>query len=203
MDEKYSNSDFTAEELSRNLVDIKELSRDFIIDLKYASYNNFIGRKLYSIPLCCMQKGTAAKLIRANNELMKIEYKIKIWDAYRPFSVQKLMWSIMPDSDFVANPDTGGSIHNGGFAVDVTIVGMDGGEIEMPSEFDDFSEKAFRNSTNMTETAANNLALLTNAMVNNGFKTLDSEWWHYYDEDMKVRVPLDISLEMLQSKVSK
>lgn len=201
MSEKKDDMEFTVVQLSKNLVDIKDISEDFEIEMKYASENNFFSQKIYSIPLCCMQIGTARKLIKANNELMKKGYRIKIWDAYRPFSAQKLMWSILPNDEFVANPNTGGSIHNGGFAVDVTLVDMNGIELEMPSEFDDFSEKASRSNECMTENASKNLALLTDAMVKSGFITLNSEWWHYYDEDLKERIPIDIPLEEIKSKL--
>lgn len=198
MCENKDNFELTAVELSKNLVDIRRLSEDFEIEMKYASKNNFTGQKIYSIPLCSMQIGTARKLIKANSELMEKGYRIKIWDAYRPFTTQKIMWEIVPNGDFVANPNKGGSIHNCGFAVDVTLVDINSRELEMPSEFDDFSEKASRNNINMTEIAAKNLALLTDTMVRNGFRTITSEWWHYYDEDFKERIPIDIPLEKLK-----
>lgn len=198
MCENEDNLDLTVAELSKNLVNISRLSQDFEIEMKYASKNNFTGQKIYPVPLCCMQIGTARKLIKANSELMQKGYRIKVWDAYRPFSAQKLMWDIEPNGDFVANPNKGGSIHNCGFAVDVTLVDITGRELEMPSEFDDFSEKASRNNRNITETAAKNLALLTEAMVRNGFKIITSEWWHYYDKDFKERIPIDIPLEKIK-----
>lgn len=193
-----NNIDYNKKILLSNLVDIKTLSDEFEIDMKYSSEDNFTGKQIYSLSLCILQISTAKKLINANKELMEKGLKIKIWDAYRPLSAQKLMWEIMPVDDFVADPNKGGSIHNGGFAVDVTLVDLDGRELEMPTEFDDFSEKASRKSTMMTEKAAKNLSLLTNAMVRNGFKTIDSEWWHYYDEDLTERIPLDISFEEIR-----
>ncbi len=186
-----------AEKLAADLVDISTLSDKFDIDLKYAEKNNFMGRKLYSMALCAMQASTAHKLIEANKELMKIGLRIKIWDAYRPLSVQKLMWDIMPVHDFIADPGRGGSIHNSGYAVDVTLVDMEGRELEMPTGFDDFSEKASRKSKEMTEVASNNLSILTDTMLRHGFKSIDSEWWHYYDRDMKERIPLDIPFEAI------
>ncbi len=197
MDTKKSNYEYEVKRLSANLVDIRTLSDKFEIDLKYASEDNFVGRKIYSIPLCAMQICTARKLIEANREFLQKGLRIKIWDAYRPLSAQKLMWDIMPVHSFVADPYNGGSIHNSGFAVDVTLVDMEGREIEMPTVFDDFSEKASRKSSAMTETAAKNLALLTDVLVRHGFKTINSEWWHYYDADLKERIPLDIPLETI------
>ncbi|KUO74545.1 MAG: hypothetical protein APF77_18920 [Clostridia bacterium BRH_c25] len=197
MDTKKCNYEDEVKRLAANLVDIRVLSEEFEIELKYASKDNFIGREIYSRPLCAMQKSTAYKLIKANEELMKKGLRIKIWDAYRPFSAQKLMWDIMPLHDFVADPNKGGSIHNSGYAVDVTLVDTSGQELEMPTGFDDFSEKASRKSSEMTEAAAKNLAVLTDAMVRHGFRTINTEWWHYYDEDLKERVPLDISFEAI------
>jgi D-alanyl-D-alanine dipeptidase len=185
-DEKY---------LIMNLVNIEKFSDKFVIDMKYASENNFTGKKIYTLPLCALQKRTAQKLIEANKELMNKCLRIKIWDAYRPLSAQKLMWDIMPVHDYDADPSRGGSIHNSGFAVDVTIVDMQGKELEMPSGFDDFSDKASRKNLSMSEAAAKNLAILTYVMVKHGFRTIDSEWWHYYDSDLKERIPLDIPLE--------
>ncbi|HYE84371.1 MAG TPA: M15 family metallopeptidase [Clostridia bacterium] len=197
MDTKNSNYEQEVRRLAANLVDIRTLTEEFAIDMRYATEDNFIGRAIYSVPLCAMQLSTARKLIKANRELMEKGFRIKIWDAYRPFSAQKLMWDIMPVDGFVANPNKGGSIHNGGFAVDVTLVDRSGKELEMPTGFDDFTGKASRQSSEMNETAAKNLAVLTDAMVRHGFRTINSEWWHYYDEDLKERIPLDIPLEAI------
>lgn len=199
MDTEKSSYEYKIETLSSNLVDIKTLTDGFEIDLKYASEDNFIGKSIYPITLCAMQICTARKLVAANKELLQRGLRIKIWDAYRPLSVQKIMWDAMPVDGFVANPFKGGSIHNGGFAVDVTLVDMEGRELEMPTGFDDFSEKASRNSPAMSEAAAANLAILTDTMVRHGFKTINTEWWHYYDEDLKERIPLDIPLEKLKN----
>lgn len=197
MDTKKNDYVYEIERLSANLVDIQTLSDEFEIDLRYASEHNFTKRKIYPIPICAMQICTARKLVKANKEFMQKGLRIKIWDAYRPLSVQRIMWDAMPSDDFVANPYKGGSIHNGGFAVDVTLVDMEGRELEMPSEFDDFSEKASRNSAVMTAAAARNLSILTDVMVRHGFRTINTEWWHYYDEDIKERIPLDIPLEKI------
>lgn len=184
--------------LISNLVNIETLSDEFIIDMKYASKDNFTGKRIYNIPLCALQIETAKKLIKANEEFLKKGLRIKIWDAYRPLSVQKLMWKIIPIHDFVADPSKGGSIHNSGFAVDVTLMDIQGKELEMPTGFDDFSDKASRNSSSMNETASKNLSILTNILVKHGFKTIDSEWWHFYDADLKERISLDISFENIK-----
>jgi len=185
------------ERLSSSLVDISTLSKEFVIELKYATDDNFTGKKIYPTALCALQASTAGKLIAANKELLEKGMRLKIWDAYRPLSVQKIMWDIMPVDDFVADPSSGGSIHNGGFAVDVTLVDSKGNELEMPTGFDDFTERASRNSCFMSPLASANLAVLTEVMKKHGFRGINTEWWHYYDEDLKERIPLDIPLEEL------
>ncbi|WP_315109053.1 M15 family metallopeptidase [Clostridium intestinale] len=162
---------------------LKEMDKDFLIDLRYATENNFTKQKVYPNDICVLRKDTAVKLVKANEEFKKLGYRIKIWDAYRPVYVQRIFWNIVKDSRFVANPDNGGSIHNKGCAVDITLVDKEGKELMMPSSFDDFSEKAYRGNTNMSDEAKSNMTILTNIMVQSGFKIIDTEWWHFDDTD--------------------
>lgn len=178
-----------------NLVDIGKLSTDLVVDLRYATANNFTGTKLYSSSICCLQEETAWKLVRANQEVMKSGFRIKIWDAYRPLSVQKAMWKIMPDEKYLSNPYKGGSKHNKGAAVDITMVDEKGREVEMPSGFDNFTYKASRLNSKMSPTAKKNLKILTDAMVKSGFKYINSEWWHFDDADNSRYAVLDVKAE--------
>lgn len=93
----------------KELVLVKDYTKNFVIDMKYATCNNFTGKTLYPSPTCVLTKGTLEKLTKANNLVMKQGYKIKIWDAYRPLSVQKIMWDATPDKKYVANPYGSGS----------------------------------------------------------------------------------------------
>jgi D-alanyl-D-alanine dipeptidase len=162
---------------------LKEMDKDFVIDLRYATENNFTKQKVYPNDICVLRKDTALKLVAANEEFKKLGYRIKIWDTYRPVYVQRIFWNIVKDSRFVANPDNGGSIHNKGCAVDITLVDNEGKELVMPSSFDDFSEKAYRSNSNMNEEAKNNMQILTGIMLKSGFKVIDTEWWHFDDTD--------------------
>ncbi len=117
-----------------------------------------------------------------------------MWDAYRPLSVQKIFWSIYPDSRYVANPSTGGSVHNRGCAVDVTLVNLDGDELVMPSAFDDFSSQASPGNPNMSAEARANLDVLRMAMINVGFNASTSEWWHFSDSDWRQFPVADVDL---------
>lgn len=181
------------------LVDISRLSEDFILDIRYATENNFLGKKVYPRPLCALQKETAIKLINANKKFIGMGYCIKIFDGYRPISIQKIFWEIMPNDDFIANPYKNGSIHNRGCAVDITLVDINTGEeLEMPSEFDDFSERANRNNPNMTKAAKRNLNILTEVMIENGFDKINSEWWHFTDCNKQNYQLIDIPFENIE-----
>lgn len=176
------------------LVEVSKLDDSFIIDIKYASEDNFIGKSLYSVEKFILQMKTAKKLIVANNEFKRFGYRLKIFDGYRPLSVQKLMWSLVHNEDFVA-PPTRGSVHNRGAAVDVTLVDKNGNEVEMPSGFDDFSEKAGIYFSNTSEKAIKNREFLACIMEKCGFNRIESEWWHFGDSEFIKYPLLDIGLE--------
>lgn len=163
------------------LVNVLDMDESLILDLKYATKDNFTGRVIYPAYACVLRKETALKLTKANETFKSMGYRIKVWDAYRPMYVQKIFWDIVKDERFVANPNKKGSRHNRGTAVDVTLVDRFGRELKMPSEFDDFSEKAYRNYKNMDSEGKKNLDLLTEVMECHGFITIDTEWWHFED----------------------
>lgn len=177
------------------LVNVARLDSSFIIDLKYATEDNFTGRAVYPVKVCVLQKETALKLISANDEFKKMGMKIKIWDAYRPMYVQRIFWDIVKDDRFVANPDKNGSRHNRGTAVDITLVDSQGRELNMPSKFDDFSCKAYRDNESMKEEERRNLNLMTEVMKNHGFITIDTEWWHFEDSNYHKYEIIDVKLE--------
>lgn len=180
---------------------LSSLDKDIAIDLKYAVADNFTKKIIYPNNVCTLRKKTAEKLASANSQLKKLGYKIKVWDAYRPLYVQKIFWNILPDNRFVANPHTGGSIHNRGCAVDVTLETLSGQELTMPSGFDDFTTAAYRTNSSMSVEAKNNLDLLTKYMTTNGFITIDTEWWHFEDTDLKKYEVADIDLNLFLDKI--
>lgn len=167
----------------QTLVLVKAYSNDFTIEMKYATCDNFVKKTLYPSPTCVLTKGTLDKLIKANNLVKKQGYSIKIWDAYRPLSVQKIMWEATPNKNYVANPYRSGSKHNRAAAVDVTLVDKNGKEVKMPTEFDNFTAKASPNYKGMTSEQRKNLDVLSKAMKSAGFKTVSHEWWHFEDKE--------------------
>ena len=128
-----------------------------------------------------------------NKEVKKRGYRIKVWDGYRPFSAQQVLWNAVKDKRYVANPKKG-SIHNRGGAVDITLVDKNGREIKMPTGFDNFTSKASRTDKKMNKTAKTNLTYLTNVMKKNGFTMINDEWWHYTDKNWKKYPILNVPL---------
>lgn len=169
------------ERQDHEFVNVLDYIPDIVVDLRYATTNNFTGEVIYTFDGVYLRYGTVKKLMLVQQELRSQGYLLKIWDAYRPVSAQYTLWSVYPDPTYVANPETGYSSHSCGNTVDVTIVNADGVELEMPSEFDDFSARADRNYSDCSTTAANNAQLLEDAMEMHGFEGYDGEWWHFTD----------------------
>jgi len=179
-----------------DLVDIQSLDPTIIVELKYCLKNNFFGKILYASNTAYLRKSTADKLVLANKKLQEQGFGLKIWDAYRPLSVQKIMWELKPDANYVANPATG-SNHNRGCAADVTLVDKNGKELLMPTKFDDFSIKAKADYAKLPAKALKNREILRSALLSEGFVQYKNEWWHFNDEDSKNFDILDISFEIL------
>jgi len=179
-----------------DLVEIRKLDPTLQVDLKYATADNFLHRPLYSDSRCFLRRCTAERLIRAHRQLQSQGYGIKIWDGYRPLSVQKAMWKIMPDANFVADPAKG-SRHNRGAAVDVTLVDGSGREVEMPTPFDDFTPRAAARSADVTPEAARHRQLLQEAMTGAGFILYEAEWWHFNDPEWEKCEILDVDSKNL------
>jgi zinc D-Ala-D-Ala dipeptidase len=183
------------------LVNMVDIDHTIVIDLRYATSDNFVGEKVYSNAICLLREETAFKLKKANELAKEKGYRIKIWDGYRPLDVQKTFWEKTPDPRYVSDPKKG-TDHNRGAAVDITLVDKDGNEVEMPTGFDEFSEKAWRNYQGNTTEAQKNMEFLTNIMVESGFTTIRTEWWHYVDSQAKNYPFQNVQLEYFVSKTN-
>lgn len=161
-----------------DFVNIKSLSDDFILDIKYATEDNFLKQAVYDCPECYLRKATAKALLAANEEFKELGFRIKLFDCYRPLSVQKKMWAILPGTHYVANPAKG-SKHNRGAAVDLTLVDMNKKELDMGTPFDFFGKEAHHTYTNLPEEVLKNRKLLKEILHKHNFKSIYSEWWHY------------------------
>jgi zinc D-Ala-D-Ala dipeptidase len=173
------------------LVDIQTIAPDIRLDMRYATADNFLKQAVYPQATCLVRSATATKLAAVQADLAKRDLGLKVFDCYRPLSVQRRMWAILPDADYVANPKTG-SRHNRGAAVDVSLVDRSGNALEMPSEFDDFSQRAHTNYQAAPAPAKENRQRLRSAMLKQGFKGITSEWWHFDDTNWQRYGLLDV-----------
>ncbi|MBT8183998.1 MAG: M15 family metallopeptidase [Eudoraea sp.] len=159
-------------------VRLADFSEDFAYDLRYATANNFLNAQVYDCAECYTRVKTAKALLAANKDFMQQGYKIKFFDCYRPNSVQYKMWEIVPNPQYVANP-VKGSIHNKGGAVDITLVTLDGEELDMGTDFDFFGKRAYHDNTELPESILSNRTILKETMEKYGFWSIRTEWWHY------------------------
>lgn len=159
-------------------VNLKNYSSDFVYDMKYASSDNFLKAKVYECAECYLRFKTAQALIAANQKFRKKGYRIKLFDCYRPLDIQKKMWEIVSNPEYVADPKKG-SIHNRGCAVDITLVRETGEELDMGTPFDFFGIEASHSYDNLSDEVKQNRKLLRRIMTRFGFRTFESEWWHY------------------------
>lgn len=167
---------------------LRSLSNDFIFDMKYATPDNFLKQAVYDCGECYLRKSTAKALVKANEEFKSLGYRIKLFDCYRPLSVQKKMWKILPGTHYVANPAKG-SKHNRGAAVDLTLVDAQGKELDMGTPFDFFGKKAHHTCTTLPKKVLENRKLLKDVLNKYNFKSIFSEWWHYeYRPEMQSKV---------------
>lgn len=159
-------------------VELDKINRNILLDIRYATTNNFTGKVVYLETRAFLVSNAAYSLDSVQKELETMGLGLKIYDAYRPLSVQKIFWEIMPDERYVADPKKG-SRHNRGMAVDLTLVDKEGKELSMPTEYDDFTEKAHRDYMNISEEQIKNRKILEDVMTKYGFIGLTTEWWHF------------------------
>ncbi|MBL9138570.1 MAG: M15 family metallopeptidase [Verrucomicrobiales bacterium] len=166
------------------LVRIREVDPRIRVDLRYARPDNFTGAPLYPFTEGYLVRSTAMKLVGAQDRIERHGAGLLVWDAYRPPSAQAALWARCPDPQYVA-PPARGSRHTRGMAVDVTLVDVAGVELEMPSGFDEFTDRAHRGWLGASLAARRHSDWLTDAMVAAGFTPISDEWWHFDDVDWR------------------
>jgi D-alanyl-D-alanine dipeptidase len=185
----------TAAQHDTSIVLLKSIDSTIVEDVRYATTNNFTGKILYPTNKVYLRKIAADSLAKANKYLKeKYGVRIKIFDGYRPLSVQRIMWKVYPNADFVADPNKG-SRHNRGAAVDITLIDSAGKELEMGSAYDEFSKRSRRNYKGLTKQEAKNRAMLDEALVKYGFIPLSSEWWHFDFNHWRRFALLDVEIK--------
>ncbi len=164
-----------------DLVELIKLDKTIKLDIRYARSDNFVGRPVYTEARAFLQRPAAEALLRVHRKLNKQGLGLAIFDGYRPWSVTKLFWEVTPEDKrkFVANPKSG-SRHNRGCAVDLSIYDLKSGKLlPMPSDFDDFSDKAHPEYQGGTAEETRNRNILRKIMEGVGFTVNANEWWHF------------------------
>ncbi len=158
--------------------EVKRLDNSILLDLRYATTNNFVNRQLYDCPRCFLRPYVAKALLKAQNILRKKGLQLLLFDCYRPRPIQKALWKIKPDKNYVT-PPWKGSMHNRGMAVDLTIADENGVALDMGTPFDFFGKKAWYDYKNLPGKVIQNRKLLRETMLMAGFKPIRTEWWHF------------------------
>jgi D-alanyl-D-alanine dipeptidase len=184
---------------NKQMVDIKKLVPTIVLDLRYATTNNFMHKKLYpTITTTYLRLPAVKALEKVQSELHEMGLGLKIFDAYRPHSVTEEMWEPIKDERYVADPKKG-SGHNRGIAVDLTIINLKTNEeLPMGTGFDNFSDTAHQTFTALPEQILHNRNILKNLMEKNGFKPLETEWWHYFLPNANEYEILDVNFKDLR-----
>ncbi|GJF16707.1 D-alanyl-D-alanine dipeptidase [Mycolicibacterium cyprinidarum] len=161
-------------------VDVRTVVMDAVIDLRYATSDNFVGVPLYpSDARCLVHESLAPALVTAADLLRQSGERLVFWDCYRPHEVQVAMFEAVPNPAWVARPGTSARSHEAGRSVDVTLAGPDG-LVDMGTGFDDFSPRSRADATDGVSVAAQaNRARLRNALSAGGLTVYAGEWWHF------------------------
>jgi D-alanyl-D-alanine dipeptidase len=160
-----------------DLVEVARYVPDAVLDIRYATANNFTGEVLYPTATCKLRRSVAQRLARAAKLLRAQQRRLLVWDCYRPRSIQELLWKKVPDERYVADPKKG-SRHNRGAAIDVGLVDKDGAAVTLPTGFDDFTEAAHRDHALVGDKSVEGKRLEA-AMTKAGFVAMPTEWWHF------------------------
>jgi D-alanyl-D-alanine dipeptidase len=158
-----------------DFVDVGKAIPDAVIDMRYATADNFVGQQLYPVARCVLRRAVVERLARAAKALRAKDRRLLVWDCYRPSSIQLVLWKKVPDPRYVADPKQG-SRHSRGAAIDVGLVAADGKPVELPTAFDDFTPAAHRDRALPRSAEAR---LLASAMTEAGFVGMPTEWWHF------------------------
>lgn len=182
----------------KELVNLNGYIPGLVLDIRYATTNNFTGKQIYKMARAYSRKPVADALKAAQAEFAKHGAAVKVYDAYRPYKATVMFYEVYHDTTYVASPYRG-SRHNRGCALDMTIIDLKTGEeLKMPTEYDSFSKDAWPTTPVKDPVARKNRDLLISVMERHGFKVNASEWWHFDFIGWKNYEVMDIDFEDLE-----
>lgn len=183
---------------NKELVDLEKLIPGIVLDIRYATTNNFTGEQIYTLAKAYARKPVAEAVKKAQAELAKQGLGIKIFDAYRPYSATVKFYEVYKDTTYVASPYKG-SRHNRGCAIDMTIINLKtGDELQMPTGYDSFKKEAWPSTPVKDPVIRKNRQLIIDVMQKYGFKVNGSEWWHFDFIGWSKFEVMDIDFEELE-----
>lgn len=184
----------------KELVDLQRFIPGLVLDIRYATTNNFTGEKIYNLARAYARRPVAEALKKIQAELKPQGFGIKIFDGYRPYKATVKFYELYRDTTYVASPYRG-SRHNRGCALDLTVINLNTGkELEMPTGYDSFKKEAWPTTPVADPAIRKNRTFLITVMEKHGFKVNSSEWWHYDFVGWKKFEVLDIDFEELEPK---
>lgn len=164
---------------NKNFQAVTDLDASILLDIRYATVNNFTKAKIYDCPACLLRPAAAAALVKVHRSLKGKGYGgLKMFDCYRPRPYQQRLWDKVPNANYVT-PPTKGSMHSRGAAVDLTIVDRNGKELDMGTPYDFFGKAAHTDYTQLPVAVLANRRLLQKEMEAAGFAGIRTEWWHF------------------------
>ena len=184
----------------KELVDLEKYIPNLVLDIRYATTNNFTKEKIYNLAKAYARKPVAESLKKVQAELKLIGLGIKVFDAYRPYKATVKFYEIYRDTTYVASPYRG-SRHNRGCAIDMTLINLKTGkELKMPTAYDSFQKAAWPSTPVKDPEIKKNRDQIINIMQKHGFKVNSSEWWHFDFIGWKNYEVLDIDFEELEKQ---
>lgn len=179
-----------------DLIDISEIDKNIVIDLKYATNDNLTHQVLYNFKKCYLRIEIAKLLSKVQKDLEVIGLGLKIWDGFRPIEVQQKLWDLIQDEQYVCPPSKGGT-HSRGVSVDLTLVDKNKNELNMPTNFDEFSKRAASDYMDLDQEQISNRSILISAMQAHDFLFDKSEWWHFTHKNWNLYPVIDVPLDLL------
>lgn len=184
----------------KELIDLEDYITDLVLDIRYATTNNFTGEQIYDRARAYARKPVADALKQVQGELKARGLGIKIFDAYRPYRATVKFYEVYRDTTYVASPYRG-SRHNRGCALDLTIINLKTrAELKMPTGYDAFSRNAWPSTRVADPEVRRNRQLLIEVMEKYGFRVNSSEWWHFDFRGWKHFEVLDIDFGELEAR---
>lgn len=182
----------------KELIDLEKFVPGLVMDIRYATTNNFTHEKIYNMAKAYARRPVAEALKKVQEALRPQGLGIKMFDAYRPYKATIKFYEVYRDTTYVASPYRG-SRHNRGCALDLTVIDLKTGEeLKMPTEYDSFKKEAWPSTPVSDPLIRSNRQLLIDIMQKYGFRVNGSEWWHYDFKGWKNFEVMDIDFEELE-----